>query len=137
MPYRERVISLSLLLALASTSLSGCQNTEKPTGQAIPPGFHITCYPKSDCTKADAYPLGDGKFNYTVVLVSNDDRFKVENFYKTEMVMRGYRILREGPQPDNSIVIAGMNDTENVSISIITIDPKTVISITVMPKPKN
>lgn len=128
--------SLSIVAAclVACFGLTACNTKgEQPTGQKIPDGFKINCYPKSECTRVDTTPLGDKKFAYVVILKTKDDRFKIETFYKTEIAMSGYKLLND-IQNANNIQMKAVNDEYNLDIDIITVEYQTIVSISWRPR---
>lgn len=130
----RRLLSVVACMMLALTSLSACANKdEKPTGERIPEGFKIRCYPKSECTKADSTPLADSKHSYVVVLKSPDDRTKIESFYKNEIVMNGYRLLNDTPVGE-AIQMDAVNEEYNLHINILTVNYQSIISISWAPR---
>ena len=125
--------ALILVVVLSTFSLSGCVNKEQPTGVKIPEGFKINCYPKSECTRADSTPLGDNKFSYVVILKSKDDRFKIQNFYKTEIAMSGYKLLNDASQ-GTEILMNAVNDQYRLDISILTVADQSIVSLSWRPR---
>lgn len=119
---------------VAGFGLTACNTKgEQPTGQKIPDGFKINCYPKSECTRVDTTPLGDNKFSYVVILKTKDDRFKVETFYKTEIAMSGYKLLND-VQNANNIMMNAVSDQYTLDINIVTVEYQTIVSISWRPR---
>jgi len=132
---KKRLVMLTAgALLCASGSLYGCAGkAPKPTGQAIPEGFKIPLYTPSECTKADSTPLGDDKFSYVVVLKSPSDRFKIETYYKNEIVMAGY-VLKNDAQNGEAIDMFALNDQYTLNINILTVSDQSIVSISWRPR---
>lgn len=133
---RAFLLSVSALILLSSpVLLSGCGGTGgyKPPGARLPDNFAIECYPKSECTRADSTPKGQGKYTQIVILSSADDKYRVVEFYKTEIAMKGFRLLSDNDR-GGMIVLEATSDKANLVISLTPVSDHTIISITYDPK---
>jgi hypothetical protein len=130
--------SACLLITLVACSFvflcTGCAPPYKPPGAALPEGFLINCYPKSTCTRADSTPLPNHQSQQIVVLISDDDVPKIEAWYKTELTLKGYLVLSDNNVKD-IIILESQNDKNHVKVDMTPINGKTIISISVYPKP--
>lgn len=132
---RVFMLAVSALILSSSLILSGCSTGSqyKPPGARLPDNFPIECYPKSECTKADSTPKGQAKYQQIVILKSDDDKYRVIDFYKTEIPMKGFRLLAELDRGD-SHELQATSEKANLSITTLPVAGHTIISITYDPK---
>lgn len=126
-----------LILATAPVTflVSGCTTGSqyKPPGARLPDNFPIECYPKSECTKADSTPKGQGKYTQIVILKSDDDKYKCADFYKTEIPMKGFRLLSDNDR-GGVLALEAISDKAKLDIILTPVGEHTIISITYDPK---
>jgi len=133
---RRSASLLTTAMAFACVYLcTGCAGPYKPPGERLPDGFAINIYPGSVCTKSDSTPLPEHKVQQVVVLLSNDNTYKVKSWYSTELVLKGYQVLSDN-DIKGSITLECQNDKNHVSVTMSPIADKTIISISVFPRAK-
>jgi len=126
------LLTLACAAALLCTS---CTQTYKPSGQPLPEGFLINCYPKSTCTRSDSTPLPGKQQQQIVVLMSEDDVQKIVAWYKTELTLKGYMVMSDN-DIKGSITLESQNDKMHCSVTVSPLpDNHTIISISTYPKP--
>ncbi len=125
---------VALVLTVSGVSLTACtSNNYKPPGVALPEKFPINCIPGSECTRADSTPIGQDKYRQIVVLKTFDDTEKVHEFYKTEVVMKGYRLNADNNRR-GAISMECLSDTAKLDIHLEPVANMTIISISYDPK---
>ncbi len=132
---RTACLLITLLVCATMFLCTGCAKPYVPPGQKLPDGFMINCYPNSVCTRADSTPLPDKKNQQIVVLMSDDDVPKIVAWYKTELLTKGFMVLSD-QNVKGSVTLESQSDTNHVSITSSPIDKKSIISISVFPKPR-
>jgi hypothetical protein len=134
---RSAYLLVTLLACSCVILLSSCAGTYKPKGQKIPEGFQINCYNPSECTKSDSTPLPGNQSQQIVVLITDDDMDKVVAWYKTELTFKGYRVLSDN-KVKGKITLECDGDKNHCTVTCLPVgdkEPKTVISVSVFPKP--
>ena len=67
--------------------------------------------------------------------MGDDDVDKVVSWYKTELLTKGFMVLSD-QKTKGSQTLESQSDDTHVSITSSAIDKKTIISISVYPKPR-
>jgi len=125
---------VALVVTVSGSMLTACSsNNYKPPGVALPDKFPINCIPGSECTRADSTPIGQDKYRQIVVLKTLDDTEKVHEFYKTEVVMKGYRLNSDNNRR-GAIQMECMSDAAKLDIHLEPVSNMTIISISYDPK---
>ena len=89
---RSASLMVSLTLSACVFLCTSCQKTYVPPGEKMPEGFKIAAYPGSTCTKSDSTPLANRETQQIVVLLTKDDVYRIETFYKTELALEGFLV---------------------------------------------
>ncbi len=124
---------VALVLTVGGLTLTACTANYKPPGVALPDKFPINCIPGSECTRADSTPIGQDKYRQIVVLKTADDTEKVHEFYKTEVVMKGYRLNADNNRR-GAISMECLSDSAKLDIHLEPVANMTIISISYDPK---
>lgn len=128
--------AIMLTAGLSSCLLTACVNNSKPTGVPLPDKFPISCYPGSECTKADSTPIGQNKYRLVAVVKAEGEFDKIVEFYKQQCAFNNFQLLSDNNRR-GTVTLEAKSSDANLLIVLVPVDVSTVVSISYDPKLEN